>query len=107
MYVCWKVAVEEKLDGKSDLDVRRAVVAKLAPHVGDVSKMDAAAVEVLYQAETKRADAAGGQALSPSDQLIQGLRPVPAAPARPATLQQKIDAANKVKYHSHEKPAAK
>lgn len=74
------LGAEEKLDGLSDLDVKRKALGKIAPHLGDVAKMDAAAVEVLYTAEVKRADAAGGSAdivpaISPSDALRLSMTP--------------------------------
>ena len=89
------LGAEEKIDGLSDLDVRRKVVGKLAPHVGDVAKMDAATVGVLYDAETKRADAGIVTApmLSPSDALRISMTPPAGGPARPATATQtKADA---------------
>lgn len=58
----------EKLDGKSDLDVKRAVLAKVAAHV----KLDGAppaTVELLYANEMARIDAATAASPNPSDAL--------------------------------------
>jgi hypothetical protein len=69
------LGADEKLDAKPDLEIRRAVVAKLAPHIDGVAQLDAAAVALLYTAEVKRADAAAPTvpALTEGDKLRQAM----------------------------------
>lgn len=67
---------DAKFDGKPDMEVKRAVVAKLAPHL-DAAKLDAAQVQLFYAAEVKRADAIGSETPTASDQLRAGLGYVP------------------------------
>lgn len=64
----------DKVKGAPDLDVARAVVAKLAPHLDSVEKMPAAQVATLYTSEVARAEKGGGQ-VSPSAALTQGMFP--------------------------------
>ena len=64
------LGAEEKLDGKPDLDIKRAVVAKLAPHV-KLDGMAPAVLEVLFTSETARADASGP---APAPQLSEADR---------------------------------
>jgi hypothetical protein len=105
------LGTEEKLDAKGDLDIKRAVLGKVAPHLEGVDKMDAAGVEVLYTAEVKRADAASPQlpSFSPSDALRVGLLPAPAPAAAPRRIDGSTfanDAAN-AKQNAWQRPKAK
>ena len=80
---------------KPDLEIKREVLKKLAPHL-DAAKLDSSVVGVLYTAEIARVAANGG---GPSDALRAGL--LPAGPAAPPaaradsrkTLDQAKDAA--------------
>jgi len=56
------------LAAKSDVEIKRSVLAKLAPHL-DAANLDTAAIDVLYSAEIARAGRA------PSDALRTGLLP--------------------------------
>lgn len=62
---------------KPDLEIKREVLKKLAPHL-DAAKLDSSVVGVLYAAEIARVAANGG---GPSDALRAGL--LPAGPAAP------------------------
>ncbi len=99
---------EEKLDGKTDAEIKRAVVAKLAPHL-DAAKLSDAEVALLYKSEVARIGKERQDgALTATDRLRAGLTPIPRGNSQHnIDLQKRIDEANRAKYHSHERPAAK
>jgi hypothetical protein len=70
MIAAQHLGADHKLDAKSDLDIARSVVGKLAPHVQMVG-LDAGSIWLLYRTELARVAAQGVRpdALSASDHL--------------------------------------
>ncbi len=103
------LGADAKLDGKSNAEIKREVVAKLAPHV----KLDAlkeSEIALLYATETARVEKARKDgALSASDQLRAGMQPVAGAgnQSHAQKVADAIAARDKAMYRSHERPAAK
>lgn len=59
------LGAEEHYDGKSDLEVQRAVLARLAPHL-KLDEMNEAAVDLLYRTELARLDGDAGPQREPT-----------------------------------------
>lgn len=100
------LGADVKLDGKAVGEIKALVVAKLAPHV-KLDGLGAAEVALLYTVETGRVAKARADAPSASDMVRAGLQPVAGSGRtdRQKTVADAIAAAEKAKYHSHERPA--
>lgn len=99
---------DAKLDTKGDAEIKREVVAKLAPHA-KLDGLDEKAIDLLFQVEVGRAAKAREDGLTASDQLRAGTQPQPSngVTTKRADWLKQVEEANRVKNEAWKRPAAK